>query len=555
MKTEAHPKRDTVHDPPPDPTDVPSSQSQADKEVESGSRDSPVMPVNVPLEPLQFIVDLVGALPAQDMLTPSSAPASLPAPPRPSFGIPASHAMEVEKEDNESSDTEELYPPSRCVPTHWNKQRPNFSSQNAASNHTSNLRSGTYAIVLEDPVQHILAPVVPAQTTLDADSIATLQGLTSTSQDPFKPSKKAQKKRERQAARERKRDRKRGHTKPLLPGVDDDGAGLPDSDEVNFGKVTEASESLGPANNELRKGNGRRRKGNQLDEALQDYIVNLKQGLSDSEAEGGAASFDASAGASFLRATQGDHLNADDLEDIAAFREELTSDSNVSVNENEERDGFITDDVSIPDEVVSDGSEDLDDLALTAEDGVTATKVVNGVVFQDALSSDSSEDDVDDNSDDTDEAEAAEEEYLHSLVRKLARSGKGSSLHSSTAFDFDDLDESLQKQWQNDRAKKALKRQERYLKRLEAQPTKSNKKKAKRAGVPDVSIEGDTMPDFHQLDRRIRTFIEDSEHGELHLPPMDKKTRYAVHMLANAYWYVETFAVQCPSPNTRHGPP
>lgn len=107
-------------------------------------------------------------------------------------------------------------------------------------------------------------------------------------------------------------------------------------------------------------------------------------------------------------------------------------------------------------------------------------------------------------------------------------------------FDFDDLDRSLQKQWQKDRATKALKRQERYLKRLEAQPSKANRKKAKRAGVSGLEMRFEqgsvsSMPDMHRIDGNIRAFIETSERQELALPPMDKKYRYAIHMLAEAY--------------------
>ena len=224
MDTAAHFRSNTAHDPSSNPTNLQSIESQADKEVESGSRDTLPLPVDIDLEPLQFIVDLVGALPAQDTVTARHLPTSLPVQARASPDIPASDAMELEIQDDESSDTEELYPPSsRSLPTHWDTLASKDTSKSRPQSSQSPQRSSrSYAIVLEDPIHTILAPVIPAQATLDADSIATLRGLTSTSQDPFKPSKKAQKKRERQAARERKRERKRGHTKPLAYRDDDD---------------------------------------------------------------------------------------------------------------------------------------------------------------------------------------------------------------------------------------------------------------------------------------------------------------------------------------------
>lgn len=126
---------------------------------------------------------------------------------------------------------------------------------------------------------------------------------------------------------------------------------------------------------------------------------------------------------------------------------------------------------------------------------------------------------------------------------KLPRQASAQQSVKATQFDFDAFDESLQKQWQNDRAKKATKRQERYLKRLEAQPTKLNRKKAKRAGASETSLmsfnksspNGTSEPDFHTLNQTIKLFIENTARAELSLPPMEKKFRYAIHMLADTY--------------------
>lgn len=152
-------------------------------------------------------------------------------------------------------------------------------------------------------------------------------------------------------------------------------------------------------------------------------------------------------------------------------------------------------------------------------------------------------------SDDNDEVEeelmAFEERFMNggTVAYKASKRADNGQLVSSAHFDFDAFDESLQKQWQNDRAKKALKRQERYLKRLEAQPTKLNRKKAKRAGASadpwhllDDGGQNSTLePDFHRIDAKIRLFVENTSRAEFALPPMDKKFRYAVHMLADAY--------------------
>lgn len=167
-------------------------------------------------------------------------------------------------------------------------------------------------------------------------------------------------------------------------------------------------------------------------------------------------------------------------------------------------------------------------------------------------------------SDDDDEEEIEIEDELMALEELLMNGAsftykapksltKRQSVDSSH-FDFDAFDDSLQKQWQKDRAKKALKRQERYLKRLEAQPTKSNRKKAKRAGASqdiwsdfaDTFANATVQPDFHRIDSNIRSFVEDTSRAEIALPPMDKKFRYAVHMLADAYRYVSPFKGPAP---------
>lgn len=162
---------------------------------------------------------------------------------------------------------------------------------------------------------------------------------------------------------------------------------------------------------------------------------------------------------------------------------------------------------------------------------------------------DSSSEEIDDDYLDLDESITDDRGYTYKAGRPLSTSKKNSkfSTFNDSLVEFDDVDEYLQKQWLQDRAKKAVKRQERYLKRLEAQPTKANRKKAKRAGaaglatsasfVHESASKQDAAPDLHRINRNIQTFIEESTRAEITLPPMEKKFRYAIHMLAEAYRY------------------
>lgn len=145
-----------------------------------------------------------------------------------------------------------------------------------------------------------------------------------------------------------------------------------------------------------------------------------------------------------------------------------------------------------------------------------------------------------------------EEEMLGEMLRAQTR--KERKLRAQVpAFETDDFDDYLQAQWLKDRQKKAIKKQERLLKRLEGKPTKANAKKAKRAANKargwgadlddgeDFGVNGDSdradarVPEFHKINEDLRDFIENSGYAEYPLPPMDKKFRVAIHMLANAY--------------------
>ena len=51
----------------------------------------------------------------------------------------------------------------------------------------------------------------------------------------------------------------------------------------------------------------------------------------------------------------------------------------------------------------------------------------------------------------------------------------------------------------------------------------------------DLRLSGGKVPEFHKINTDLRDFIDNSGYGEYPLPPMDKKFRYAIHMLADAY--------------------
>lgn len=151
--------------------------------------------------------------------------------------------------------------------------------------------------------------------------------------------------------------------------------------------------------------------------------------------------------------------------------------------------------------------------------------------------SDSEEEGLEDEADE----EADLEELLMSKPARRAR--------QAPDFKDDIFGEQLQAQWRRDREKKAARRQERALKRLEQKPSRANAKKAKRASAKrkgfrsgDVSDEEASLktasavaPDFHRLNEELKKWINESGFAEYQLPPMDKKFRMAVHMLAGAY--------------------
>jgi hypothetical protein len=90
----------------------------------------------------------------------------------------------------------------------------------------------------------------------------------------------------------------------------------------------------------------------------------------------------------------------------------------------------------------------------------------------------------------------------------------------------------MQAQWQTDRNRKADRKKARLAKRLESQPTKANRKKAKRAGIEVAPV---LRVDLHTVHASIKEFLMVPDRMSLNLPPMDKKERVAVHLLAECY--------------------
>lgn len=115
-----------------------------------------------------------------------------------------------------------------------------------------------------------------------------------------------------------------------------------------------------------------------------------------------------------------------------------------------------------------------------------------------------------------------------------ARKGKGKGkARKNEMFDSEDeFMEELQNQWEQDRKRKSQRKKDRAADRLANNPTKANKKKAKRAGV-EVKPKGNI--NLHVIHMDIVGFLERPDMPSLSLPPMCKRDRVAVHLLAEAY--------------------
>lgn len=435
--------------------------------------------------------------------------------------------------DEDLSDTEEVYRP------------PPKIAERPATSMASRPSPRSYAVVLDDTVYNapILSSVIAPP---DSAELMLLRDLTQTSasRKTSHLSRMAQKKKNKREARERKKLRKRGQ---LTTKLFEEMELASSSDNIDCKRLDVGTDSdllIDPPSRKAKAIDHSHR--STADAALQDYISNIQASDSLSDLEGGS---------SFLRSTAFEHLNTNDLSDIAAIRAEMTSSeeddtvlngqaiSMVDVNRLSHDGGSSESEVS----GLSETEVNHDSSLLSRSD--TGIPGDNSTLGQVSAHEDSSSSvDSDEDEDDDGRMEEAMMGYEESLMDGIMFSYKPHTRYQSakaTHFDFDAFDESLQKQWQSDRAKKALKRQERYLKRLEAQPTKLNRKKAKRAGAPTASMFSlnnaglgeSAEPDFHRLNDRIKTFVEAGSLAQLALPPMDKKFRYAVHMLADTYRY------------------
>ena len=147
------------------------------------------------------------------------------------------------------------------------------------------------------------------------------------------------------------------------------------------------------------------------------------------------------------------------------------------------------------------------------------------------------------------DSEADDDAILEDMLMSMTKARRPRNLPT---FETDAFDDMLQAQWRKDRQKKAIKRQERALQRLEQKSSKANAKKAKRAVANsrgffqndrddnetsgfDLRFSGGVVPPFHRINEDIRTWIDTTSFAEYPLPPMDKKFRCAIHMLATAY--------------------
>ena len=104
-----------------------------------------------------------------------------------------------------------------------------------------------------------------------------------------------------------------------------------------------------------------------------------------------------------------------------------------------------------------------------------------------------------------------------------------------------ELPAELQEQWEKDRLKKAKRKRERELARLEAalDPLATNKggKKSKKAMIPAARSDPPTeIPhrifDLISIEQQIRGFVADKDKKEVELPACDRSMRKKIHILA-----------------------
>ncbi|KAA1114880.1 hypothetical protein PGT21_026258 [Puccinia graminis f. sp. tritici] len=145
------------------------------------------------------------------------------------------------------------------------------------------------------------------------------------------------------------------------------------------------------------------------------------------------------------------------------------------------------------------------------------------------LSTESSED-----SEDEEEVSALVEGVLAKDSKGKQRQKKGDKMNvNDSDSELIEFIDDLQKKWKMDRARKAEKKKARAEARLlsVAKTKKQKKKEARRE-----SINSNPPPDVPKLNEMIRDFIcFETDQQVLTLPPVDKKSRAAIHEIANLY--------------------
>lgn len=114
-------------------------------------------------------------------------------------------------------------------------------------------------------------------------------------------------------------------------------------------------------------------------------------------------------------------------------------------------------------------------------------------------------------------------------LRPTKKGRKGKLPPEVDALSDEDLKEELHGAWENDRAKKRIKKAERYELRSQGLLGASGKK-----GKADLGVkyrEGMTMA---QVMEELKTFLQDEGQQSRPFPPMDKRDRRALHEVANA---------------------
>ncbi|KAF9792528.1 hypothetical protein BJ322DRAFT_1029752 [Thelephora terrestris] len=267
---------------------------------------------------------------------------------------------------------------------------------------------------------------------------------------------------------------------------------------------------------------------------------------------------------SFVQGVNGNHARIDDLEDAIA-QGDLSSDG--EMDEDEDGDGSDSEDLEgheemmlieefIADQYGSDFSDDDDD-ELDPRAGFQARldrlreKQLKVIKMEDYDDDDDDEMDPELQWDEGEEIDdfvaGALDKYeknraAHNAVFKAIQDGFFDDPQpKASSSKRKDLPAELQAQWEKDKLKKAGRRKERELARIEAvlNPlvTKKGGKKSRKAMIaaakldPSIEIPHRTI-DMVSIEQQIRRFLADKDKRNLVLPVCDKDTRWKIHSLA-----------------------